>query len=200
MKKLFISQPMRGKTDEQIQMERGRLHSIAEDVYWGELEVIDSFFRHSRSGNRVKDLGRSIEKLSGADVAIFGAGWEDFDGCCIEHEVCRRYCIPMIEDVPNPTEEMTLEREAKILQDAIDTYGEDKQIDIAIEEMSELTNALLKYRRKGVYAGVEEYKAIMEEMADVGIMLNQLALIFGDCAEQEIAKLERLEKRIAEHG
>ena len=37
---------------------------------------------------------------------------------------------------------------------------------------------------------------ILEEMADVSIMLNQLSLIFGDCNEQEIAKLERLEAHV----
>jgi len=33
-------------------------------------------------------------------------------------------------------------------------------------------------------------------MADVSIMLNQLQLIFGDPIEQEITKLERLEKLV----
>ena len=37
---------------------------------------------------------------------------------------------------------------------------------------------------------------IREEMADVGIMLNQLCLIFGDPTEEEILKLLRLEQRI----
>ena len=37
---------------------------------------------------------------------------------------------------------------------------------------------------------------IREEMADVGIMLNQMELIFGDPTEEEILKLLRLEQRI----
>lgn len=146
MKKLFISHPMRGKTDEQIQMERGRLHSIAEEVYGEDLEVIDSFLRNY-NGNRVQFLGRSIELLGTADVVIFGAGWEMYDGCCIENEVCRHYCIPTIYDKTDDSVEMTQEREAKILERAINTYGAYAQVDMAIEEMSELTKALLKHRR-----------------------------------------------------
>lgn len=64
---------------------------------------------------------------------------------------------------------------------------------MAIEEMSELTKALLKYRRD---PGPARKNDILEEMADVSIMLNQLALIFGDYNEQEIYKLERLERRL----
>ena len=100
-------------------------------------------------------------------------------------------------------EEMTQEREAKILERAINTYGAYAQVDMAIEEMAELTKALLKHRRaleskKTTGDGfMQAVSAVLEEMADVGIMLNQLALIFGDCNEQEIAKLERLERRLS---
>lgn len=90
---------------------------------------------------------------------------------------------------------MTTEREAKILEGAIAKFGSFMQIDIAIEEMSELTKALIKDRR---YCTAETMQAVKEEMADVGIMLNQLALIYGDCNEEEIAKLERLERLIEE--
>lgn len=95
--------------------------------------------------------------------------------------------------------EMTQEREGKILEDAIKTWGEEAQIIVAIEEMSELTKALSKYLRyylteQGSYQQI--IADIREEMADVGIMLNQMALIFGDPTDQEILKLLRLEQRI----
>lgn len=98
--------------------------------------------------------------------------------------------------------EMTQEREAQILETAIEVYGERVQIDKAIEEMSELTKALLKHRRWLITGSLNGEKlknaadAVLEEMADVSIMLNQLSLIFGDCNEQEIAKLERLEANV----
>lgn len=95
--------------------------------------------------------------------------------------------------------EMTQEREAKILEGAIKTWGEEAQSVVAIEELSELTKALTKWLRHDL-TGQGDYEQIVadirEEMADVGIMLNQLCLIFGDPTEEEILKLLRLEQRV----
>lgn len=44
MKKLFISQPMAGKTDEEIFAERERAIKAAEELLREPVEVIDSFF------------------------------------------------------------------------------------------------------------------------------------------------------------
>lgn len=99
----------------------------------------------------------------------------------------------------NENREMTQEREGKILESAIKTWGEEAQIVVAIEEMSELTKALSKYLRYYVAEQGDHGQIvadIREEMADVGIMLNQLCLIFGDPTEEEILKLLRLEQRI----
>lgn len=96
--------------------------------------------------------------------------------------------------------EMTQEREAHILETAIKVYGPEAQAIIAIEECSELIKALTKWLRykdnRSAFFVKDLEAAILEEMADVSIMLNQLALIFGDCNEQEIAKLERLEAHV----
>ena len=94
----------------------------------------------------------------------------------------------------NEEMKMTQEREGLILGAAIDTWGTEMQIVVAIEEMSELTKALTKYIRGDDAATISV--SIREEMADVGIMLNQLSLIFGDTAEEEIRKLNRLRRRI----
>lgn len=45
MKKLFISQPMRGKTDEEILAERKKAIESAERNLGEPVEVIDSFFQ-----------------------------------------------------------------------------------------------------------------------------------------------------------
>lgn len=107
------------------------------------------------------------------------------------------------------TKEMTQEREAAILEGAINKWGNTLQITVAIEELSELQKALCKYLRfsgKTSRGHIPPYfdeplapfddAVIREEIADVSIMLNQLELIFGDCTEEEIAKLERLEKLV----
>lgn len=83
----------------------------------------------------------------------------------------------------------------KICFNAIETYGAESQVDKAIEEMSELTKALLKERR---YSGSKN--DVCEELADVFITLLQMMLIFEE--KDEIAKyvdykIKRLEKRIS---
>ena len=81
--------------------------------------------------------------------------------------------------------------EKEIMKMAISKYGDESQIDMAIEEMSELTKALLKRRRK-----IGSIDDILEEMADVSIMLDQLEIIFGDYKKIRDYKMCRLESRI----
>ena len=47
MKKLFISQPMRGKSDEDILTERKKAIELAQEMIGEPVEVIDSFFREA---------------------------------------------------------------------------------------------------------------------------------------------------------
>lgn len=102
--RLFISQPMRGKTDEQIESEREKLVEIAEAVYFGRggVEVIDSFFKGGLdvpAGAKAPlyYLSKSLELLATADVAIFAEDWQGARGCRIEHECAKQYRVPMIE-------------------------------------------------------------------------------------------------------
>lgn len=87
--------------------------------------------------------------------------------------------------------EMTQDREIAILEGAIKKWGYRLQVIVAIEELAELQKELTKWLR-----GKCNPAGLLEEMADVSIMLNQLQLIFGDPIEQEITKLERLEKLV----
>lgn len=87
-----------------------------------------------------------------------------------------------------------------ILNKAIEIYGEHSQIDKAIEEMAELTKALLKLRycEKDFERQIVQ-DAVSEEMADVEIMLTQLHMIFGNTKkveEYQIKKIKRLERRL----
>ena len=94
---------------------------------------------------------------------------------------------------------MTSERRKEIEGRAINTYGEQPQVDMAIEEMSELTKAILKYRRaENKNKNEAEYLEdnIIEEIADVQIMLDQMRIIFGDTSSQEEYKLNRLWARM----
>jgi hypothetical protein len=97
---------------------------------------------------------------------------------------------------------MTSESREKVYRACIATYGKESQIDMAIEEMSELIKALLKLRRYETSESWMEYQEdVYEEMADVKIMLRQLEMIYG-CewgVEQWIdRKVERQIERLAE--
>jgi len=98
MKKLFISQPMRGKTDEEILKERQKAIKEAERVVGEQVEVIDSFFQNAPADARpLWFLGESIKLLAKADVAYFASGWQEARGCRIEHECAVEYCVDRIE-------------------------------------------------------------------------------------------------------
>lgn len=99
MKKLFISQPMRGKTDEEIPAERKKAIESAERNLGEPVEVIDSFFQNAPADARpLWFLGKSLELLSTADIAYFAKGWEDARGCRIENQCAIEYGIEVIED------------------------------------------------------------------------------------------------------
>ena len=94
---------------------------------------------------------------------------------------------------------MTSERRKEIECRAILTYGAQMQGDMCIEEMSELTKAILKYRRaENKNKNEAEYLEddIIEGIADVQIMLDQMRIIFGDTSSQEEYKLNRLWARM----
>lgn len=105
--------------------------------------------------------------------------------------------------------------ELKVMQSAIDHYGEESQLDMAIEEMSELTKAIRKHKRLKEIMTFNSLKSekikndyydffacldnAYEEIADVYIMLEQLMMIF-DCEQRVSAiaskKIIRVIRRI----
>jgi len=97
MKKLFISQPMRGKTDEEILADRKQAIEKATELVGEPVEVIDSFFQSAPVGAKpLWFLGKSLELLADADVAYFAPGWDDARGCIIEHDCAIAYGIKSI--------------------------------------------------------------------------------------------------------
>ena len=90
------------------------------------------------------------------------------------------------------------ERERRdIMLRAIHRYGEAAQIDMAVEEMAELTKALCKVKRATPGATTAAIANVIEEIADVQIMLDQLRLIFARSTDEvEEDKLRRLLGRL----
>ena len=99
MKRLFISQPMRGKTDEEILATREKAIVAARNYLGEDVEVIDSFFQNiPEVENRpLWCLGESLKLLATADVAYFAKNWEQYRGCRIENTCAIEYGLDVIE-------------------------------------------------------------------------------------------------------
>lgn len=89
--KLMISQPMRGKTNEQIRKEREQLVKKLESEGH---EVIDTVINEEPPKDideAIYYLSKSIEFIGKVDAVYFMKGWEKARGCKIEHEVAVEY-------------------------------------------------------------------------------------------------------------
>lgn len=87
--------------------------------------------------------------------------------------------------------------ECKTFCAALRCYGGQAQITMVFEEMAELQNALCKFLRGHIDG--DTLANIAEEIADVGIMLDQMAIEFkveDAVAEQRAFKVRRLRSRI----
>lgn len=89
----------------------------------------------------------------------------------------------------------------EIIEILIKTYGVNTQLDIAVEELAELIQSICKYKR---YGTEKEELDLLEEMADVEIMLSQLKSIFNldqrDIDRMKDYKLTRQIGRMKEKG
>lgn len=98
MKKLFISQPMNGLSNEAIETRRNEIIEAVKEDY-GDIEVIDSFFKDApHDAKPLWFLGESLKKLSEADIVFFEDGWEEARGCQIEHRCACAYGLTIIHD------------------------------------------------------------------------------------------------------
>lgn len=85
-------------------------------------------------------------------------------------------------------------KEREIERTALKIYGKESQMRMCIEEMAELTKELCKNLRYG-----DNRNAIVEEIADVEIMLEQMQILFNaehDVVAMKYGKLERLKERM----
>ena len=71
----------------------------------------------------------------------------------------------------------TKEERLKVYADALETFGPEVQLAVALEEMSELQKELCKALRGFVHPA-----HMAEELADAAIMLEQIRYIFRDLA------------------
>lgn len=96
MKKLFVSVPMKGRTEEEIKASIQKMKKIAEIYEGEELELIDSYIEDNppkENNEAVWYLGESLKKLAQADIFMGICESYDWKGCFIERETAEKYGI-----------------------------------------------------------------------------------------------------------
>lgn len=99
MKKLFISCPMKGRTEENIKKSMEQMHKIAEIMFDQKLEVIPTYIEDAPpkdSHEAVWYLGKSIQLMAEADFFVGVSYCEFFSGCMVENKVARQYGVKSI--------------------------------------------------------------------------------------------------------
>lgn len=89
--KLMISQPMKGKTQEQINEERNEL--VKDLTRKGHIVANTVFEEEPPETNNagIWYLAKSIDAMSGVDGVVFMKGWKNARGCRIEHDIAVAY-------------------------------------------------------------------------------------------------------------
>ena len=95
---LMISQPMKGKTNEQIREERANLIKKLEEQ--GN-KVVDTVFENAPANEDIAIymLSQSIRYIGKVDGVVFMKDWEKARGCKIEHQVAVEYGYKRYEEV-----------------------------------------------------------------------------------------------------
>ena len=89
--KVMISQPMNGKSEEQIREER---ETIVKGMKEEGVEIIDTIFTEEApkdTDTAIYYLAKSIEAIGKVDAVFFMKGWEKARGCKVEHQVAVEY-------------------------------------------------------------------------------------------------------------
>ena len=104
MKKAMLSQPMAGKTEDEIVSTRDRAIKVLEDRGY---EVVNTLFTdewYSKENMEERGvvqiplcfLAKSLENMSLCHAAYFCKGWEKTRGCKIEHDAAVAYGLEVI--------------------------------------------------------------------------------------------------------
>lgn len=95
--KVFISQPMKDRTFDEIEIERNVMIHVIGCVYPDEeIEVVDSMFSdedvpEGETVGALWFLGESIKAMDKADLVVMAVNWQHARGCQIEHEIAVDY-------------------------------------------------------------------------------------------------------------
>lgn len=94
--RIFISQPMDGKTFKQLLEERKVVEGKIISDFGNNVEFINSLFLGGER-NPLRSLSRSLSLLADADGVVFIEGWFGSRGCYLERLCCLYYDIPILK-------------------------------------------------------------------------------------------------------
>lgn len=96
--RVFISQPMRGLTMEQIQERRDQICEMLVEVFNQDIEVIDSISKDDELQKKgsIAMLGHSVGLMADADLVVIDDVEYGYAGVEIESNVAYNYGIPKI--------------------------------------------------------------------------------------------------------
>lgn len=95
MTSIMISQPMAGKTEEEIQTTKDRFLEYAKEHNY---KVVNTWFKDTWNAKHqpIYLLSMSISAMSACDAVYFSKGWELARGCKIEHSIAKDYGLTII--------------------------------------------------------------------------------------------------------
>ena len=104
MKKAMLSQPMNGKTNQEIIETRERATKVLEEKGYEVVNTLftDEWYSREQMKNRgvvqipLCYLAKSLENMSLCHTAYFCKGLENARGCRIEHEAAKAYGMEII--------------------------------------------------------------------------------------------------------
>lgn len=96
MKKLYISVPMKGRTDEQIRESINKMWKMTEIMLGEECQVLPTYNKENREVPRFVALGRSTAWLGDADYVVYCYPFYGFAGVKSEVDIATNYDIPTI--------------------------------------------------------------------------------------------------------
>lgn len=98
MKTLFVSQPFKGRTEEEVFEQRRLIKEKIEELIKEECLVIDQYHQTAPEGaGRFYYLSQDILMMDDADIVAFSPDWMMAKGCRVEHELAVAYGLNMIE-------------------------------------------------------------------------------------------------------
>lgn len=93
--KIFISQPMAGRTEEEILTERNLAIEDLKNLFGDKVEILHSYRNDPKPPLYL--LGTAIQKMAYADMVCFIDGWRESRGCMIEYECAVMYDLDCYE-------------------------------------------------------------------------------------------------------